>query len=62
MRTIVGWRKWAMGMIALGMLFALAVLGKLTTEFVNGLMFVVGAFTAGNTIEHAVKKPDSPSP
>ena len=51
MRT-QGWRKWSIAAAALTMGFILALLGKLTGDFATIASITVGAFAAGNAVEH----------
>jgi hypothetical protein len=46
------YRKFTVAMIGLVMAFVLALMGKLTSEFVAVDTAAVGAFTAGNVLEH----------
>jgi len=57
---VMGWRKWTVVMTTLGLSFYLALTGKLSGEWVNICMFVVGAFVSGNTAERFFegRKPD----
>ena len=52
-----GFRKWSVAMVALAMAFTLALLAKLTGDFVMVASVAVGAFTAGNAYEHGSAKP-----
>jgi uncharacterized membrane protein YjjB (DUF3815 family) len=47
-----GWRKWSIAMVALSMGFSLALLGLLTADFATIASICVGAFAAGNAMEH----------
>lgn len=47
-----GLRKWSVAILALGMGFTLALLGKLTADFATIAAVAVGAFAAGNAVEH----------
>jgi hypothetical protein len=49
---IAGWRKWSIAAAALSMGFILALLGKLTGDFATIASITVGAFAAGNAMEH----------
>ena len=49
---ILGYRKWTVVMLTLSLTFALALMGKLSGEWANIVMFVVGAFVTGDTAEH----------
>lgn len=53
--TLVGSRKWSIAVLATLCGFVLALLGKLTTEFVALQSIVVGAFHVGNAIETRTK-------
>jgi uncharacterized membrane protein YjjB (DUF3815 family) len=47
-----GWRKWSIAMASLCMGFVLGLLGKLTGDFATIASITVGAFAAGNAVEH----------
>ena len=47
-----GLRKWSVSITALTMGFVLALLTKLTPEFATIASITVGAFAAGNAMEH----------
>ena len=46
------WRKWSIAAAALVMSFVLALLGRLTGDFVTVVTATSGAFMAGNAVEH----------
>jgi uncharacterized membrane protein YjjB (DUF3815 family) len=50
-----GWRKYTVAMAALVIGFVLALLGKLSAEFATIAAVAVGAFAAGNAVEHYKK-------
>jgi hypothetical protein len=47
-----GWRKWSVAVLALCMGFILALKGLLTADFATIASITVGAFAAGNAVEH----------
>jgi hypothetical protein len=51
-RAVIGWRKFSMGMFALGGLFVLTFLDKIgDTQFNVGLGIILVAFVLGNAAE-----------
>lgn len=52
-----GYRKMCVSLVALGLAFWLAMVGKLASEFVQIAVTVIAAFSAANAVEHYKKAP-----
>lgn len=50
------WRKWSVTVAGLVMSFILALIGKLTGDFVTVVTITTGAFMGANAVEHYTGK------